>query len=127
MPAVYPNYRALKTAAPVVAAGTPTVVLTADTSSSTMLSYFMSVAVAALTGFEIQARVHPDAAWVTLFSTGAQFSNPEGDLIAASGDLTTLGSGSTGWFEMIVSGWESIRVLATSGGTAQVTGYMCLK
>ncbi len=76
-----------------------------------------TVAVAALTGFQIQARASDQAPYVVLYSTSADFLSPKGVLVGASGDLTTQGIG-TGWFILDVRCFSQIQVYATSAGTA---------
>lgn len=77
----------------------------------------LTVAVASLTGFMIQARPNENAAFQTLFSVNTDFTAPSGILVGASGDLTTQGVG-TGWFIMDTHGLYEIRILASSAGTA---------
>lgn len=62
--------------------------------------------------FEIQGRTHPAGAWLTLFSTTALFETPNGILLGASGDLTLLAGGVTGWFILNAVGFDSIRIQA---------------
>ncbi len=90
---------------------------TIHTQGSRRLMVEITVAVAALTGFNIQARSTPAAPYVTLYSATSDFTQPKGILVGASGDLTTQGVG-TGWFIMDVEGLESVQIYATSGGTA---------
>lgn len=84
----------------------------------------LTVATAALTGFVIQGRVTNSDAWFDIISAGANFTTPKAPLIGASGDITALGVGS-GWFVIGTRGLESIRLKATSGGTATVVTAMC--
>jgi len=69
----------------------------------------------ALDAFIIQGRWHDDASYETLFSAAADFTSPTGILVGASGDLTTLAAGATGWFSMDLKGLYEIKLLASSG------------
>ena len=75
------------------------------------------VAVAALTGFAIKAKVNAKADADILYNAAGDFTSPSGALVDASGDLTTLAIG-TGWFILDTKGLDSIIIAATSGGTA---------
>ena len=88
---------------------------------------FVTVGVAtnALAGFNIQAQATADGPAQTLYSTAGNFTTPSGLLVGASGDLTTLAAGATGWFIMQVSGLAYVIVNATSGnvGGSTLTVY----
>lgn len=67
--------------------------------------------------FEIQVKLHEDApAYISLYTTG--YASPAGILVAASGALDTLASGSTGWFGLDVNGLYAVRVQASSASAA---------
>lgn len=75
----------------------------------------------ALDAFIVQGRPHPEGAYVTLVSAGTDYTNDVAPVINASGDLTTLAAGSTGWVLLDVRGLESVKVLASSGNVAGST------
>lgn len=62
--------------------------------------------------FEIQGKVHPNGPYITLFNTSGEFTTPIGILLGASGDLTALAGGATGWFILNGVGFQSIRIQA---------------
>lgn len=88
---------------------------------------FVTVGVAtnALAGFNIQAQATAAGPAVTFFSVAGDFTTPKGILVAASGDLTTLAAGATGWFILEVEGLAYVIVNATSGnvGGSTLTVY----
>lgn len=94
------------------------------TAGARRLAVHITVAVAALTGFIIQGRITNSDTYFDIISAGANFTTPKAPLIGASGDLTTQAAGN-GWFVMDVGGFESIRLKATSAGTATVVAAMC--
>jgi hypothetical protein len=68
--------------------------------------------------FIVEVRPHRDAPYVTLFSLAADYTTPKSPLLNASGDLTILANGSTGWLYMLTEGFESVRFSASANGTA---------
>ena len=70
--------------------------------------------VQAFDAFAIQAKFHAGGDFVTLYSSAGSFTTPAGLLIGASGDLTTLGAGATGWFVLDVRGLYAVRVTASA-------------
>ena len=88
-----------------------------DVRGITRLFVQLSVTIAALTGFRIKARALASAGYVTLYSSTADYSTPQGLLVGCSGDLSSQAIGE-GWFALDVSGLESVQLHATSGGTA---------
>ena len=82
------------------------------------------VATNALDAFLIRARASADATTTTLYSSAGDFTSPSGLLVGASGDLTTLAAGSSGWFIMDVRGlWDVTIQASASGGAAVVDIY----
>ena len=79
--------------------------------------------VTALDQFQILARPNKDQAYVTLYSSSADFTGPTGVLVGTSSDLTALGASSTGWFIIDTNSFESLKVRAAraSGSNAVVT------
>lgn len=72
----------------------------------------------AFDAFQVQGKFHTDGAYVALYSAAAAFTSPAGLIVGASGDLTTLANGTTGWFVMEVRGLKSLRLQASANGTA---------
>lgn len=68
----------------------------------------------AFDAFAIQARFHEDGSFVSLFDAAGDFTSPAGILIGASGDLTTLAAGSSGWFCLDVLGIQAVRLVASA-------------
>src|SRR3990167_9022840 len=58
--------------------------------------------VQALDAFIIQVKLHPDDAYLTMFSAAGDYTTPAGLMEDASGDLTGLAAAATGWFIMDV-------------------------
>ena len=103
--------------AAVTVPNTSTLQATFAVGSKVRMMVKLTVATAALTNFAISARATTAAAYDTLYNTTADFTTPRGVLVGCSGDLTLQGVGA-GWFIMDVRGMESVRLHATSGGTA---------
>lgn len=88
------------------------------------LSVQFSVATFALDAFTVQRRTTANAAYETEASSAANYTAPTGRIQRASGDLTTVGAGSTGSFDMDVAGLESVKITASgNGGAASVSVY----
>ena len=86
----------------------------------------IDVADNALDAFQIQGKFHEDGAYQALYSAAADFTTPEGLLVGASGDLTTQGAGTTGWFVLEVRGLKALRVQASANtGISTVTAFAC--
>lgn len=77
----------------------------------------LTAATAALTGLTIGVIPNTGGNASTIASVAADFTNPKGIMVGASGDLTTLNA-AVGWFILDVQGLDSIIITATSGGTA---------
>lgn len=80
-----------------------------------------TVAGNALTGFIVQFRCNPNAAFDTIASIASDYTAPEGPILGASGDLTTAAVGSH-WIKLDVSGLDRIKFLA-AGTNSVITGY----
>lgn len=63
--------------------------------------------------FIVQGKV-PNGAYVTLLSVAADYTSPAGIVVDASGDLTTLAGGATGWLILDVLGFEKIKFQASA-------------
>ncbi len=93
----------------------------------TRLCAEIGVATAALTGFEIHARVSASGAFQKLYSTAQDYLAPAGLLLgtgrsdsATNTDLTTIAAAAKGFFQMDVAGFHEIKLMA-SGDTAVTT------
>lgn len=91
------------------AAGTTTLI-EVPTAGLHTLGVQVDVTAQALDAFAITARFNESGGFVTLYSTAGSFTTPAGLLIGASGDLTTQGAGTTGWFVLDVRGLYSVKV-----------------
>jgi hypothetical protein len=65
-----------------------------------------------LTGFEVHAQSATDADFVPFLAVASDYTSPQGILIGASGDLTTLAANTAGWLLMDVSGIATLRLKA---------------
>ncbi len=83
----------------------------------------VAVATTALDQFVIQIRSNVNASYQTIYSAGSDFTSPVGIMVGASGDLTALTAGTSGWVMLDVFGIESIRLRAAraAGSDAVVT------
>ena len=64
--------------------------------------------------FIVQGKVRPDSNYLTLLSAAADYTSPAGIVVDASGDLTVLGAGATGWLILDVLGFTKIRLQASA-------------
>lgn len=78
---------------------------------------------AALTGFTIEGRVHPQGQWFSLAAASGDFTTPVHPIVKASGNLTTAGTSGTHWMKMDVSGLHEVRIKAGSGSSAAFVGH----
>lgn len=74
-----------------------------------------------LDAFIVLGRAHSSGAWLTLASSGSHYTSPAGVVFGASGDLTTLAAGSTGWIALDVQGLDAVKLQASSGNVAGST------
>lgn len=113
-----------KNAAVAVLAASSTTILELSTTEIARLGVEVKNSSAnAFDAFVVQGKFHKDGNWVTLYSAGADFSSPTGLLIDASGDLTVLAAGASGWLILDVLGLFSVRIqasVATADGTCDV-------
>lgn len=75
----------------------------------------------ALDAFVVQGRMSADGAYQTLYSAAIDFTTPAGLVVDASGDLTTLNAGASGWLLLNVLPLYSVKFLASSGNVAGST------
>lgn len=107
-----------------VAASGNTTIAELDTKSVDRIAVQISVITQALDAFIISARFDVDGAHQTLFSAAGDYTAPAGVLVGASGDLTAIAAGSSGWFIMDVRAIESVRLEASAAlDSAVVTVY----
>lgn len=74
----------------------------------------------ALDAFIVQGKMTPDDTYQTILAAAADYTAPAGIVIDASGDLTVLASGASGWLLLNVLSFYSIRIL-TSANVAGAT------
>lgn len=105
-----------------VAAGGNTTLLEFQVHGVERISVQFTVADNALDAFIVQGKVHPNAPYVTFTSVAEDYTNtPTGRIMKASGDLTTVAASGSGWFDMDVSGLQSVKILASGNGAATVS------
>ncbi len=78
----------------------------------------------AFDAFEIQGSPDGGTTYEALYSAAGDYTTPAGALVDASGDLTALASGATGWFILDTRGIDYLRIQASAavGSSAGVTG-----
>jgi hypothetical protein len=117
---VPPDRHDKKSVAAKTAAASLTTITTLDVRQYDHVLIHLTVAVASLTGLEVQARANEDAnAYAVVADAAADFTTPNVPIFWATGDLTTAAAGEHA-FAVDVRGWESLRLQAKSGGTATV-------
>jgi hypothetical protein len=73
--------------------------------------------------FFVQAKVQPLGSYRTIVSAAGGYTSPSGIIVAASGDLTALAAGSTGWLIVDVLGLYSLKLQAkgvAGGGSCDI-------
>lgn len=85
-----------------------------DVSQISRLALEIRVATQALDVFIVQAKVHPDGAYMTILSAIADYTTPAGIVVDASGDLNAIAAATTGWLIIDVLAFTSIRLLASA-------------
>ena len=103
--------KASNAVADIVAAGN-TDLLDVDVSGLDRLAVELVLTTQAFDAFIMQAKVHPDSAFVTI--TSAITATPGGVVLAASGTLATLAAGSTGWALLDVRPFHTVRFQASA-------------
>jgi len=72
----------------------------------------------ALAAFILQTQFHVQDEWVPLYAMPIDFTEPSGLLMGASGALTQIAAGASGWFVMDVSAIAILQILARSADPA---------
>ncbi len=85
------------------------------------IAVFVANAGNALDQFEIAGNAVEGGTFEILFNAAVDFTSPAGIMIGASGDLTSLASGASGWFLLYPKGFYSIRVQAARASGANTT------
>jgi hypothetical protein len=62
----------------------------------------------------------PDDDYQTLYSNPPHYTTPAGLVVDASGDLTALGAGASGWLLLNVLPLYSIRILASAAADSAI-------
>lgn len=75
----------------------------------------------ALDVFNVQGKVHPDGAYMTILTVAADYTTPAGIVVDASGDLTVLAAGATGWLILDALAFISIRLQASANVAGATT------
>lgn len=78
-----------------------------------------------LAAFVVQGAPNQQAPWITIASLSTDYTVPKGLVIGASGDLTALAAGATGWIILDVEGFSDIKIQANSSaaGGSTLTFY----
>ncbi len=109
------GYQQFPAIGPVTVAGTGTTTLcTLITEHMERLWVEIANVAQAFDAFAIQGRLHEDGSFLTLFDAAGDFTSPAGILIGASGDLTTLAAGGSGWLCLDVLGIQAVRLTASA-------------
>lgn len=103
----------------VLSAGTLLELLSLNGVRRVWASFLLSVH--ALNAFAVQAKFHPDGAYVTIASAAGDYTSPGGIIVGASGDLTSL-SAANGWISVDTTGLCGLRIQASS---ASASGTLC--
>jgi len=75
----------------------------------------------AFDAFIVQGKVHVDGAFVTILSVAADYTTPAGIVVDASGDLTILAAGTTGWLILDALSFIAIRLQASANVAGATT------
>jgi hypothetical protein len=76
----------------------------------------------AFNDFNIYCKFHAnDPAWTLLYTSSTDYTTPVGFLQAASGDLTALSAGSSGWFTMDVVDFHNVKITGQGTGSTTAT------
>jgi len=78
----------------------------------------------AFDAFIVQGKMHPGGNYVNILSAAGDYTTPAGIVVDASGDLTTLAAGATGWLIIDVIGFYQVKIQASSAvGTTTCDVY----
>lgn len=108
-----------ETKAATTAAVGGTTILDIDVSTLEVVYAYMLVATAALTAFDIQARAKLDGTFITVADAAGDYTTPVAPILYADSALTTA-TAAAHYFAVDVRGMHTLRIKATSGGTATV-------
>lgn len=75
----------------------------------------------AFDAFIVQGKFHPDGAYVTILSAAADYTAPAGIVVDASGDLTVLAAGATGWLILDALAFIKLKVQASANVAGATT------
>ena len=74
----------------------------------------MNVGANAFDSFVVEAKVNPDGNYIPILAVAADYTTPAGIVVDASGDLTALGAGATGWLILDALAFYKLKVTASA-------------
>ena len=93
------------------------VVATINVNGIQQLNVEAAVVGQSLTAFQVLGQVNNSGTYQLLYSTSSDYTSPKGLLIGTSGDLTSIASGTSGFFQMTVRGFYNIQIKVTAAST----------
>lgn len=109
------DYLAKTDAAVAIPAAGNTDIITLDVTQVARLALeIINAGANAFDTFLVQGKVSHESNFITLLSAAADYTTPAGIVVDASGDLTILGAGATGWLILDVLGFTKIKLQASA-------------
>jgi len=109
------NFNAKTDADVSVATGANTTIFDMDVSQIARLALQITNPGAnALDSFIVQGKVNTDGDLLSILTVAADYTTPAGIVVDASGDLTALAAGATGWLILDVLALNMIRITASA-------------
>jgi len=109
------NFVAKTDADVVVGTGANTLILEMDVSQLARLALeILNVGANAFDSFVVEAKVNPDGNYIPILAVAADYTTPAGIVVDASGDLTALGAGATGWLILDALAFYKLKVTASA-------------
>lgn len=104
---------------------TLTTLATYDVRDKDRLAVEIAVTDNALDQFVIQIQMHESGSGLTAYSAAADYTSVTGILVGASGDLTAITAGASGWFIIDTRGVRNVivRAASSSASNSGVTLY----
>lgn len=97
-----------------------TTILEMIVDDASFMGFSIKALAQALDAFKVQGRMSPDDDYQTLYSDPPHYTTPAGLVVDASGDLTALGAGASGWLLLNVLPLYSIRILASAAADSAI-------
>ena len=109
------NFNAKTDADVSVATGANTTIFDMDVSQIARLALQITNPGAnALDSFIVQGKVNTDGDLLSILTVAADYTTPAGIVVDASGDLTALAAGATGWLILDALAFYKLRVTASA-------------